>query len=231
LKALASQRRNDLNRGVFAKMKSLLLQFLIVLAAVGLGLFAYDHFKRPEVIAAKAQAEALRQQAEALQQKLGATNEAMQTQAAAMKQQTETLTEQATALKSEVAAEHHVAEMQKQRDMLRSYLGEGWSAANQAKTAVAEAYQNSAKMPASNHEAGLPEPAQFKGRALNGLEVSGAGIVTLTYVALDGFGGGTVHLVPDASNPAMGVSWQCISPSFVDIASAIPQCEYRASND
>jgi hypothetical protein len=220
-------------------MKPLLLQFLIVLAAVALGFVAYDRFKRPEVIAAKAQAEALQQQAETLQQKLAATNEQMEAQAAAlkqqadaqaaaMKQQSDTLAEQATALKNEVESEHRVADAQKQHDMLRSYLSEGWGVASQAKVAVVEAYQNSAKMPASNHEAGLPEAAQFKGRSLNRLEVSGGGIITLTYLAQDGFGGGTVRLVPDASNAAMGVSWQCISPSFVDIASAIPQCEYRA---
>jgi hypothetical protein len=183
-------------------MKSSLLQFFVTLVAVALALIAYEYYRTPQVDQTRAQTEALRQQAEALSR-------------------------QASELKDEVSREHDAAARERERHVAASLLSEGLLVASMAKVAIAEFYQSTGAWPSSNHDVGLNDPAQFRGRSLKRMHVSEGGVITLTYDEKTGVNDGTIRLVPDAGNPQMGVRWRCVSPSFREIAISIPPCEYQ----
>ena len=201
-------------------MKSLLIQFVVTLAAIGVALAAYDYYRRPDVAAARAQTEALERHAAEL-------TESTKTQTQALSQQAQALGEQATALKNEVAAEHHEAAAQKQRFVATSYRTEGLQVVGTAKVAVAEYFANYGKFPSSNNQVGLGAPDQFSGQSLRRMGISEGGVITLTYDAKSGVDGGIIRLIPDNANPSI-LKWRCISPNFSDIALTIPQCSYHA---
>ena len=99
-------------------------------------------------------------------------------------------------------------------------------AMNTVRIAVPEFYMNTAKWPESNAAAGLPEPEAFRGKSLERLDVDGL-TVTLTFDSTSGIYGGTV-VFTGAATPqmVMGINWKCESPSYRDIAVAIPDCVY-----
>ena len=94
--------------------------------------------------------------------------------------------------------------------------------------AIAEAYSNTGKWPDSNTAAGLPEPDAFRGKALERLDVTGP-TVTLTFDSTSGiYGGKVVYIGTMTPQMVMGINWRCTSPSFPDIAAAIPDCTYSS---
>ena len=100
-------------------------------------------------------------------------------------------------------------------------------ASTSARLAVTEFYMNSGRMPASNAEAGLPEPGSYKGQSLRSLEVSEGGELTLTFDAESGVDGGTIEWLPDLTGiESMGVQWRCQTRDFPQIVRALPNCDY-----
>lgn len=100
-------------------------------------------------------------------------------------------------------------------------------AMNAVKTSLHEYYANTASWPASNALAGLPAPDAFRGKSLERLDVSGS-TLKLTFDAKSGVDGGQVIFTGEATPQlVMGIKWTCESPSFPDIAAAIPDCSYR----
>jgi hypothetical protein len=92
--------------------------------------------------------------------------------------------------------------------------------------AIHEYYSNTAAWPPSNELAGLPPPEAFRGKSLTRLDVSGP-ILTLTFDAKSGVDGGRVVYTGQATPQlVMGIQWTCVSPSFPDIATTIPDCTY-----
>lgn len=93
-------------------------------------------------------------------------------------------------------------------------------------TAIHEYYSNTANWPASNALAGLPPPEAFRGKSLARLDVSGS-TLTLTFDAKSGVDGGRIIYTGQATPQlVMGIEWKCVSPSFPDIATTIPDCTY-----
>jgi len=96
--------------------------------------------------------------------------------------------------------------------IIRSQVSEGSTLADGAKTAVAEFYSNSGRMPAENESAGLSAAASITGTYVKSVEVK-AGIITATFsksapqkanTAIDGK---TLVLSPVTS--AGSTSWTC----------------------
>jgi type IV pilus assembly protein PilA len=97
------------------------------------------------------------------------------------------------------------------------------------KTAVAEYYISMGKWPASNADAGLPAPDEYRGKSLRSASVAGDGSVTFTFDAASGVDGGRLRLIPDIAHAnAMGVQWRCETGDYAWIKRALPACEYAA---
>lgn len=110
-----------------------------------------------------------------------------------------------------------------QQQIIRDDATRGMSVTN---TAIQEYYSNTGKWPASNEVCGLPEPEAFHGKSLTRLDVSGL-TVTLTFDAKSGVDGGQVIYTGQTTPQlVMGIQWKCVSPTFPDIAAAIPDCTY-----
>jgi Skp family chaperone for outer membrane proteins len=212
-------------------MHPLAKQFLITFAAVALALGSYAIYQHAQQAESRRQIEALnaqsRNDAEQLRQQAEALGAQTHKDSEALRQHADALSEQATALKTQVDNEHRQAAADRERYLRASYLSEGLMAAASGKTAIAEYYLTNGQLPRSNREVGIPEPEQFKGRSLRRLEVSARGILTLSYDETSGVADGTIQMIPDVGNSAMGIQWRCITPSYPEIAVSIPQCEYR----
>ena len=99
-------------------------------------------------------------------------------------------------------------------------------AMNAVSIAMQEYYSNRGEWAPSNEAAGLPPPEAFRGKSLTRLEVSGL-TLTMTFDAGSGVDGGQVIYTGQATPQlVMGIQWKCVSPSFPDIAIAIPDCTY-----
>ena len=188
---------------------------MVVVAA--LALFVYDFYKKLDRQKASDEAAIIREQAQVLQH-----------QADEMKRQLRDANEQATALRDEVAGQRRDETERKAQQLIAGYLAEGLQIAAAAKVAVAESYQVNLKWPATNQEAGLPEPAQMKARSLQSVRLSRNGVIVLTYDAKSGIDRGVIRLIPKARAGGGPIYWRCESPSFETIATIVPQCSYSA---
>ncbi len=102
-------------------------------------------------------------------------------------------------------------------------------AASMARTAVAEVYPASGRMPASNAAAGLPDPVHYRGGSMYSLSVGEGGRIVMSFDATSGKEGGTIELLPDlAGVEAMGVEWHCTTADYAWIGRALPSCEFIA---
>lgn len=202
---------------VSPRLRGALVQFGVTLAAVLVGLGAYALYNRPQRQATQAQIETLRTQAERTR-----------AEAAALARQSGALADQGAALGRQVEEEHQRASAERERYLAAALLAEGFVVASNAKTAVAEYYMNYGKLPASNRDIGLPAADRFRGQSLRSMAIAAGGRITLTYDAKSGVDGGTIELVPDTSNPAMGIRWRCVTSSYEHITVTIPQCEFQA---
>jgi hypothetical protein len=96
-----------------------------------------------------------------------------------------------------------------------------------ARMAVAEFYMATGRMPASNAEAGLPEPQTYKGQSLRSLSVADGGELILTFDSASGVEGGTLEWLPDLTGiESMGLQWQCRTRDFPQIVRVLPNCKY-----
>ena len=92
----------------------------------------------------------------------------------------------------------------------RANVTEGLSLASAAKTAVTEFFNSKGNMPTNNTIAGMAAGASIKGNAVNTVQVSASGLVTITYNTKV-INNGTLVLSPTAT--AGGVQWKCKAPS------------------
>ncbi|MEO7431356.1 MAG: pilin [Dokdonella sp.] len=96
------------------------------------------------------------------------------------------------------------------------------------RTAIAEYYATTLKLPSNNQEAGLAAPDQYHGTALQSASVMPDGHIELLFGAVPGHAGGHIRLVPDLSgSDAMGMRWHCETDDFASIAQTLPGCEYK----
>ncbi len=96
------------------------------------------------------------------------------------------------------------------------------------RVAIAEYYTTTAKMPATNSEAGLPAPDQYRGKSLKSATVLAGGHIELVFDAQSGVEGGRVLLAPDTTHEdAMGIQWSCETRDYPLIKRVSPTCEYK----
>lgn len=107
-----------------------------------------------------------------------------------------------------------------------AYIAEGLALATNIKHEIAYFYAENGRFPSSNEELGLPAPEQFVGQSLSRLAVSDGGVIAITFNHLSGIKDGVIRLLPDGSNPAMGLQWRCETPSYKNIGEWAPQCKY-----
>ena len=99
------------------------------------------------------------------------------------------------------------------------------------RTAVAEYYANTGKLPQDNAACGLPPPDAYRGRTLQSATVDASGAVTFVFDGKSGKDGGRIRLVADISDRdrvmAMGVQWRCETADYPQISHLLPYCEYK----
>lgn len=103
---------------------------------------------------------------------------------------------------------------------------EGFLAGSAVRYAVQDYAIEHGTLPASNEALGLPAPEAYARGALAAVAVSERGRITLTFNARSGVDGGTIQLVPIASDALYGLQWDCRTASFQEIQSWAPACRY-----
>jgi type IV pilus assembly protein PilA len=96
--------------------------------------------------------------------------------------------------------------------VIRSQVSEGLTMASASKAAVAEFYANAGGFPGDNETAGIGEEATIQGKYVNGILISGNGVITVTF-GNDANGkiqGGQLVLTPGESLNG-DVTWSCAS--------------------
>lgn len=92
---------------------------------------------------------------------------------------------------------------------VRSQVGEGLNLAAGAKVSVAEYYQDRGVFPADNATAGLEAPGNISGNYVSGVEVTGAGLIEVTF----GINANTkilnAVLTMTPTNNGGSVAWAC----------------------
>ena len=105
-------------------------------------------------------------------------------------------------------------------------------AISSVKVAITEHYMSIGRMPLTNAEAGLPEPAEYRGRSLRSLSIGDDGRIVLEFDGLWGHDGGIIEFVPDlGGTEAMGVQWHCATSDYPQIMRALPSCDYAGVPD
>ncbi|HET9031460.1 MAG TPA: pilin [Dokdonella sp.] len=101
------------------------------------------------------------------------------------------------------------------------------AAISSARAAITESYMNTGRMPASNAEAGLPEPEKYKGQSLQSMTISDGGRILLSFDAASGVDGGMIEWLPDPGGiESMGLQWHCQTHDYPMITRIVPSCEY-----
>lgn len=110
-------------------------------------------------------------------------------------------------------------------------LREDLAVASAMRVAVAEYHAAMGRMPANQVEAGLPPPAQYRGKSLRSATVHEDGRIELVFDARSGVDGGRIEFVPDTSHvDAMGLQWRCQTRDYPLIKRIAPACDYIAGD-
>ena len=126
-----------------------------------------------------------------------------------------------------LAALYAFTEYQARKYRAVAHLIEGLTLASGFKGPVTVFFQDEGRFPASNGEAGLLPAAAYTAGAVASVSIGPGGIITGTYTEKSGVAGGTVRWTPSAPHGVNGpMSWQCTSPSYPNIATALASCRF-----
>jgi hypothetical protein len=99
------------------------------------------------------------------------------------------------------------------------------------RTAVAEYYVSTGKMPSVQSDAGLPSPDRYRGKSLKSATVLPDGSIDLVFDATSGVDGGRVRFAADLSHAdATGIQWHCETADYPLIRRVTPACDYRPTD-
>jgi hypothetical protein len=96
-------------------------------------------------------------------------------------------------------------------------LTQGFALAITARKPVVDAYQKMGKWPASNEEAGLPQPEKYATTTVSDLTVSSGGVITVRFNA-----GETLRIMPDPRHIPVGSRWRCVTKNFDNAIATVP---------
>jgi|SRR5690606_31143302 len=108
---------------------------------------------------------------------------------------------------------------------------EGFLAGSAVRYAVQDYAVEHGSLPGSNADLGLPAPEAYAKGALDAVAVSERGRITLRFNDRSGVEGGTIQLVPIASDALYGMQWDCRTSSYEEIQSWAPACRYAPSQE
>jgi type IV pilus assembly protein PilA len=94
---------------------------------------------------------------------------------------------------------------------IRAQVSEGLSLSGGAKVAVTEYYQDRGAFPSTNLMAGIAAANEIRGKYVNDVAVSGAGIVTVTYGYAAHALINTQSIVLTPTDRVGSIEWQCLS--------------------
>ncbi len=107
----------------------------------------------------------------------------------------------------------------------RTRVSEGVNTMGALKTRVAEAYYNNGTFPSTNGEAGMGDPGDYSTDHISQIQVSGSGVVTVTFAIASLGGNNRLSFIPtDAGDGS--IEWECTSPpgNGVETAYLPPEC-------
>ena len=97
---------------------------------------------------------------------------------------------------------------------VRAKVTEGMNLASTAKTSVSETFISNGQWPSSNGAAGLPASNSISGNNVASVNVSGSGIVTITYTNDVNIAGSTIVMTPSSTGGS--VTWTCTGGDVAD---------------
>lgn len=197
-------------------MRTLLLNFVAFLLAVGLALFAYDRLVLEPRLAAAAEAgrvnlDQARVEARDIARDLAESVERSSSQARTA------LDDQLTRDERRRAVMTVEAEFERQR----AEAGEALMRASMFKVSVSEYYMSMGTWPGSVAAIGLGEPAAHAGGPVAFIDIEAEGVIAV-HLKSEVADGGVVRLVPEASGFS-SINWRC-EPSGYPAAKALPNC-------
>lgn len=199
--------------------------WVVVAALVLAGLWYHNERRTAAQLALmQSQSDALQNRAAELDASAAALQEQtrqLEQQSRQLQQQSRALQQEGEALREQVASDRAYAENERARYLSAAAVGEGLQLASQIKAQVVEFYLQEGVWPNSNAALGLSAPEQYRGRSLRSMQVQDGGVIRLAYEE-----SGEVRLRPQADVAGNRISWQCLTGSYPDIASLIPQCRY-----
>jgi hypothetical protein len=143
----------------------------------------------------------------------------------ATQRQLEHLTKEQTQIRSALAQTQPANAPEKESLLIRNDFT---AASAGMRTAIAEYYMTTMKMPATNAEAGLPAPDDYRGATLKSATIMAAGSIEFVFDANSGVDGGRINMIADVSRAgAMGIQWRCETKDYALIKRALPTCEYK----
>ncbi len=141
--------------------------------------------------------------------------------------QAERLSQQSSALQNQVEEEHREADSIRVAYINAAHIIEGVQASSYAKTAVAEYFADRGVWPSSNKDIELQAADKFTGLALQSMEVSKYGVITLSYNDKTGVPNGSIKFIPNVENAGNEVKWKCETHSYSSISTIIPNCQFK----
>lgn len=91
---------------------------------------------------------------------------------------------------------------------VRSKTKEGIDLAAPARTAISEYYSSKSAFPPDNATAGIPTATSIRGRYVDNILITGAGVIQITYINDPRINATTLLFTPDASTTST-VKWSC----------------------
>ena len=108
-----------------------------------------------------------------------------------------------------------------------AHLIEGLTLASSFKGPVASYFAAEGRFPKTNAEAGLGPAQHYRGQSVTSVAVTAGGSIVVSFSEKSGVAGGTIRLTPAAPHGVDGnVLWECTSPSFSRIETAMSTCKY-----
>lgn len=101
---------------------------------------------------------------------------------------------------------------------IRTQVTEGVTVAGGARAAIWEYVSSRGTLPSSNVSAGLPDPGSIVGQYVEQVEVTGAGVVEITYgnLANTKISGKTLEFTADISGSQATINWTCTGGSVAE---------------
>ncbi len=121
---------------------------------------------------------------------------------------------------------------QKEQYINAAHITRGMASAMSYKVLMGDYWSEHGKLPCSDEDLDIRPGTMGGHQALDAMEISGCGQVTLTFNELSGVDGGTMVLTAEEVQNAIGYSlkWSCRTNAFEHITKYVPQCLFESTS-